>query len=274
VPIPKEKYMFGAFKEGLLAGKVAFITGGSSGINLGIAEAFVKAGAKVVINGRNVEKLEGAVKALQAHGTAMGVPADVRNYDAVAQAFQQAHDAYGEIDILVCGAAGNFPAPALGMSSNGFKAVMDIDVLGTFNACRAGFEHFRKPGASIINISAPQAFLPTAFQAHVCAAKAGVDMLTRVLAIEWGGSGVRINAVTPGPIEGTEGMSRLVPDPQVRQKLATTLPAQRLGTPQDIAAFCLFLASDAASFVTGGIFLCDGGQSLLGSGLLQQVMGV
>lgn len=265
--------MFGAFKEGLLAGKVAFITGGSSGINLGIAEAFVKAGAKVVINGRNVEKLEGAVKALQAHGTAMGVPADVRNYDAVAQAFQQAHEAYGEIDIIVCGAAGNFPAPALGMSSNGFKAVMDIDVLGTFNACRAGFEHLRKPGASIINISAPQAFLPTAFQAHVCAAKAGVDMLTRVLAIEWGGSGVRINAVTPGPIEGTEGMSRLVPDPQVRQKLATTLPAQRLGTPQDIAAFCLFLASDAASFVTGGIFLCDGGQSLLGSGLLQQVMG-
>src|SRR3712207_6381444 len=179
----------GVFKDGLLAGKVAFITGGSSGINLGIAERFVKAGAKVVINGRNVEKLEAAVKELRAHGTAMGVPADVRDYASVEKAFQTAREAYGELDILVCGAAGNFPAPALGMSSNGFKAVMDIDVVGTFNACRAGFEHLRKPGAAVLNISAPQAFLPTAMQAHVCAAKAGVDLLTRVLAIEWGGAG-------------------------------------------------------------------------------------
>ena len=263
----------GIFKDGLLAGKVAFVTGGSSGINLGIAERFVKAGAKVVINGRNVEKLEGAVKGLQAHGTAMGLPADVRDYASVEKAFQTARDAYGELDILVCGAAGNFPAPALGMSSNGFKAVLDIDVLGTFNACRAAFEHLRKPGASVINISAPQAYLPTAMQAHVCAAKAGVDMLTRVLAIEWGSAGVRLNSIAPGPIDDTEGMRRLAPNEASREKIIGTLPLQRMGSKADIANLALFLASDAASYITGSVMVCDGGWSLMGSGVLMQAMG-
>ncbi|MFL5354508.1 SDR family oxidoreductase [Archangium sp.] len=264
----------GVFRDGLLAGKVAFVTGGSSGINLGIAEAFVKAGAKVVINGRNVEKLEAAVKGLQAHGTAMGLSADVRQYDAMEKSFQQARDAYGEIDILVCGAAGNFPAPAVGMSSNGFKSVLEIDVLGTFNACRAAFEHLRKPGACVLNISAPQAYLPMAMQAHVCAAKAGVDMLTRTLAIEWGGVGVRLNSITPGPIEDTEGMRRLAPSSDSHEKLSRALPLQRFGTKQDISQLALFLASDAASYITGSIMVCDGGQSLLGSGLMLQAMGM
>jgi NAD(P)-dependent dehydrogenase (short-subunit alcohol dehydrogenase family) len=264
----------GVFKDGLLAGKVAFISGGSSGINLGIAQAFVQAGAKVAINGRNVEKLEGAVKGLQAHGTAMGVAADVRDYASVENALKTVRDAYGEIDVLVCGAAGNFPAPVLGMSSNGFKAVMDIDVLGTFNVSRAAFEHLRKPGASVINISAPQAYLPMAMQAHVCAAKAGVDMLTRVLAIEWGGTGVRVNAITPGPIDDTEGMRRLAPSEDSRQRIIETLPLQRFGTTQDIARLALFLSSEAASFITGSIMVCDGGQSLLGGGALMKAMGM
>jgi NAD(P)-dependent dehydrogenase (short-subunit alcohol dehydrogenase family) len=262
----------GVFRDGLLAGKVAFISGGSSGINLGIAEAFVKAGAKVAINGRNVEKLEGAVKGLQAHGTAMGVAADVRDYAAVEKALQTVRDAYGELDIVVCGAAGNFPAPALGMSSNGFKAVMDIDVLGTFNISRAAFEHLRKPGACVINISAPQAYLPMAMQAHVCAAKAGVDMLTRVLAIEWGGAGVRVNAITPGPIDDTEGMRRLAPNEQGKQKIIQALPLQRFGKKDDIAQLALFLSSDAASYITGSIMVCDGGQSLLGGGALMAAL--
>lgn len=259
------------FRDKLLEGKVAFVTGGSSGINLGIATTLVKAGAKVVINGRNVEKLNGAVEKLRAHGTAMGLSADVRQYDAVEKMFQTTRDQYGEIDLLVCGAAGNFPAPALGMSSNGFKAVMEIDVLGTFNACRAAFEHLKKPGASIVNISAPQAYIPMPMQAHVCAAKAGVDMVTRVLAMEWGGVGVRVNSVTPGPIEGTEGMERLAPSESVKKEIRDMIPLQSFGKPEDIANLVLFLATDAARYITGSVLVCDGGQSLLGGGAFLKI---
>ena len=147
-------------------------------------------------------------------------------------------------------------------------------MLGTFNTCRAAFEHLRKPGASVLNISAPQAYLPMALQAHVCAAKAGVDMLTRTLAIEWGGAGVRVNSIVPGPIDDTEGMRRLAPGDDVREKLIGALPLGRFGTKQDIAQLALFLVSDAAAYVTGSLMVCDGGQSLLGSGLMLRAMGV
>ena len=261
----------GVFKENLLAGKVAFVTGGSSGINFGIATALVKAGAKVVINGRNVDKLNAAVEKLKAHGTAMGLSADVREYDAVEKMFQTTHEQFGEIDILVCGAAGNVHAPALGMSSKGFKAVIDIDVIGTFNAARAAFEHLKKPGATVINISAPQAYLPMPMQAHVCAAKAGVDMITRVLAMEWGGVGVRVNSITPGPIDGTEGMARLAPTDELKAKVANAIPLQRMGQVEEIADLALFLCSPSAQYITGAILVCDGGQSLMGGGALMQL---
>jgi NAD(P)-dependent dehydrogenase (short-subunit alcohol dehydrogenase family) len=109
-------------------------------------------------------------------------------------------------------------------------------------------------------------------QAHVCAAKAGVDMLTRVLAMEWGGSGVRVNAITPGPIDDTEGMRRLAPTDEGREKIIQAMPLQRFGTKEDIARLALFLTSDAASFITGSIMVCDGGQSLLGGGALMAAL--
>jgi NAD(P)-dependent dehydrogenase (short-subunit alcohol dehydrogenase family) len=249
------------FKEGLFRGKSVFVTGGSSGINLGIAKAFGQAGAKVAINGRKPDKLEAAVKELKALGVeASGHAADVRDYAALEAAIAAA----GPLDVLVCGAAGNFPAPAIGMSSNGFKAVLEIDVLGTFNACRAAFERLKKPGACVLNISAPQAAMPYAMQAHVCAAKAGVDMLTKTLALEWGGVGVRVNSIWPGPIEGTEGMERLTPDAGSRAKVSAKLPLQRFGTKDEVAQLALFLASDAAAYITGGIFPVDGGMALMG----------
>lgn len=261
------------FNEGLLRGKTALVTGGSSGINLGIATALSKAGARVAINGRDEAKLDAAVTGLRAHGEAMGVAADVRDYDAVEKAIERVATAYGPIDILVCGAAGNFPAPALGMSSRGFKAVVEIDLFGSFHAARAAFAHLRKPGAVILNISAPQASLPMALQSHVCAAKAGVDMLTRCLALEWGAAGVRVNSLTPGPIAGTEGMERLAPGDEARERIRRAMPLQRLGTVDDVADAALFLCSDAARFVTGAVLACDGGQSLLGGGVLLQLAG-
>lgn len=260
-----------AFAPGLLAGKVAFVTGGTSGINWGIARRFVQAGAKVTILGRNEEKAAAAAARLVETGgdeCALAVTADVRDANAMQQAYVRAVEAFGEIDILVAGAAGNFPAPALGLSSNGFKAVVDIDLLGTFHACRFGFEHLRKPGASIIAISAPQAGQATPLQAHVCAAKAGVDQLTRVLAFEWGGAGVRVNSIWPGAVEGTEGMARLATTDEARARLEQGIPLGRLATVDDIAEMALFLASGSSRYVTGAVMVCDGGLSLVGMGAM------
>lgn len=257
------------FRAGLLDGQVAFITGGSSGINLAIAQAFAAHGAKVAVNGRKADKLEAAVKALRAQGArAEGYAADVRDYAAIDGALDAAAQALGPIDVLVCGAAGNFPAPAVGMSSNGFKAVVDIDLVGTFNACRAAFERLNKPGARVIAISAPQAGVPYLMQAHVCAAKAGVDMLVQTLALEWGGAGVRVNSIWPGPIDDTEGISRLAGDAAAKQKVEQAMPLQRFGTKAEVADLALFLASDAARYCTGGVYKVDGGMSLVGGALL------
>jgi NAD(P)-dependent dehydrogenase (short-subunit alcohol dehydrogenase family) len=252
----------------LMDGKIAVVTGGGSGINFSIAKRFAEHGASVALIGRTQEKLENAATEIRdAGGAASGYPADVRDYDALAGAIKSARETYGEIDAVVCGAAGNFPAPALGMSANAFKSVVDIDLLGTFNTCRAVFEHLRRRGASIINISAMQAFTPMPMQAHVCAAKAGVDMLTKCLAIEWGPEGVRVNSIAPGAVDDTEGMRRLAPTPEIRKQFTRTIPLQRFATRDEIADLALFLCSDSASFITGAVVVCDGGQSLAAIGV-------
>ena len=252
------------FRDDLLQGKTAFITGGTSGINLAIAQRFAKAGARVAVLGRNPEKAKAAAGTLGPEG--LWFVADVRDYGGLAAAISEAAAKFGGLDILVNGAAGNFPAPVAAMSANGFKAVMDIDVLGTFNACRAAFEHLKKPGASVISISATQAFTPAPLQAHVCAAKAGVDMLTRVLAMEWGAAGVRVNSIAPGPVDGTEGMARLAPTEEARARVAGLVPLGRFASKDEIAEVALFLCSPAASYITGSVLVADGGQSLSGYG--------
>jgi NAD(P)-dependent dehydrogenase (short-subunit alcohol dehydrogenase family) len=258
--------MANVFRDHLLQGKIAFITGGGSGINLRIAERFAEQGAKLALMGRKQDKLDRAVAGIRAAGgVAISAAGDVREYEVCEKALRKTHDEYGAIDILVCGAAGNFPSSVLGMSANGFKAVIDIDLLGTFNTCRAAYEHLRKPGASVISISATHAFVPVAFQAHVCAAKAGIDMLSKTLAIEWGAAGVRVNVIAPGPVDDTEGMRRLAPSEEARRKSMATVPLGRFATRDDIADLALFLCSDAASYITGAVCVCDGGQSLLGS---------
>lgn len=246
-------------------GKTVFVAGGSSGINLGIARAFAQAGAKVAIASRSQERIDGAVAELKNHGGAvLGFSADVRDPDAIAHALQQTHDAWGAIDVLISGAAGNFVAPALGMSAKGFRTVVDIDLNGTFHVLRAAHAYLRKPGASIINISAPQAVNPTLFQSHVCAAKAGIDMLTRVLAMEWGPDGVRVNGIAPGPIADTEGIRRLAPTPQDIDRMIGSIPLRRMGTTEEIADMALFLSSARAQYVTGAIIPVDGGSALSG----------
>ena len=258
--------MASIFRDHLLRDKVAFVTGGGSGINLRIAERWAEHGARVCLLGRTQAKLDGAVEGIaKAGGTAMGLAGDVRDYAAVAAALAKTHEAWGPIDLLLCGAAGNFPAAVTGMSANGFKAVIDIDVLGTFNACRAAYEHLRKPGASIISISATHAFTPIPWQSHVCAAKAGIDIFSKTLAVEWAPDGIRVNVITPGPVDETEGMRRLAPTEEIRQKVMKSVPMGRFARKDEIADLALFLSSDAATYITGAIYVCDGGQSLLGA---------
>ena len=252
--------------EGLdYSGKVVFVAGGSSGINLGIAEAFAAHGASVAIASRSAPRVDAACQQLLQHGGKVaGYSADVRDFEAIENALRLCHDAYGPIDVLVSGAAGNFVAPALGMSAKGFRTVIDIDLIGGFNVMRAAHAFLRKPGASVLNISAPQGANPTRYQAHVCAAKAGLDMLVRVLALEWGSDGIRVNSLIPGPIGDTEGIARLAPGAEGLSRMAAVVPLGRLGTKQEVAAMALLLASPAAAFMTGAMIAVDGGVSLLG----------
>ena len=260
--------MASIFRDHLLTGKTAFVTGGGSGIGQRMAERFAEHGAKVMLIGRKQEKLDAAAAAIcKAGGMASTAALDVRDYPAVEAGLKRTREELGEIDIVVAGAAGNFPAPVLGMSANAFKAVIDIDLLGTFNTFRASYQYLRKPGASLIAISASHATMPVAWQAHVCAAKAGVDLLTRTLAIEWGPDGVRANCITPGPTDDTEGMRRLSPTPESRRKIEENVPLRRYGTKDELADLALFLCSDAAAYVTGAVYMCDGGQSLVRSSM-------
>ena len=167
---------------------------------------------------------------------------------------------------MISGAAGNFLAAAIGMSPNAFRTVIDIDLIGTFNVLRASYEFLKKPGASVISITAGQAVHPSLFQSHASAAKAGINMLTKCLALEWGAAGVRVNAISPGPIADTEGMSRLTPTPESVAALKRTIPLGDYGEKRDIADLAVFLSSDSGRYITGAIMDCDGGSSLSRSG--------
>ena len=255
------------FAADLFKGKTVFVTGGGSGINLGVAKNFAALGADIAICGRTQNKLDAAAEELRALGARVcPVAADVRDITALEAAFARSNDELGPMDVLVCGAAGNFLVPAEQLSSNGFKTVIDIDLVGSFNASRAAFEQLRRTRGCVIYISAGMAYMPHAFQVHVGAAKAGIDMLMRNLALEWGRHGIRANSIVPGPIEGTEGLSRLN-DPTQKQAFIEAIPLRRFGSVDDIGQTAAFLASPLAAYVTGCVVVCDGGQNLPGSGL-------
>ncbi|HEX8901667.1 SDR family oxidoreductase [Vitreimonas sp.] len=249
-----------AFKDGLLNGKVAFVAGGTSGINLGIATRMAELGAKVAVAGRDPEKAQRAAAGI-GRG-AVGYSTDVRDYAATRAVMEQIVNAWGPMDIVVSGAAGNFLSPAAGLSANGFKTVVDIDLLGTFNVFRGCYDLIQKPGASLIAITAGQAVNPMMMQIHACAAKAGINQVIRVMAMEWGPEGVRVNGISPGPIAGTEGMARLAPNPEVTKALTGRIPLRRFGEISEIAESAVFLCSESAAYITGTILDCEGGSQL------------
>jgi peroxisomal 2,4-dienoyl-CoA reductase len=253
------------FADKILEGRVAFVTGGGTGITGGVARALAEAGARVALVSRRMEHLEpAAAKIAEAGGEALALAADVRDFAHVERAVAATVERFGQIDIVVNGAAGNFLCSAEELSPNGFGTVVDIDLKGTFNVCRAAFDELKRRRGQILNISATLHYLGTPLQLHVSAAKAGVDALTRNLAVEWGAHGIRANAIAPGPIEDTEGMSRLVP-PQVKERLRRQIPLGRFGRIRDIEQCAVFLCSDAAAFINGAVIVIDGGQWLGGN---------
>lgn len=254
------------FRPDLLAGRTAFLAGATSGINLGIAGRFVELGARVFVISRRPERVEAAVASLGPN--AAGRPADVRDFEAVETAVQDCVNRWGTIDIVVSGAAGNFLARAADLSPKGFRTVIDIDLIGSFHVLKATYPHLRRPGGVAINISALQSFQAANAQVHACAAKAGIDQMMRCLALEWGPEGIRVNSIAPGPIAGTEGMSRLTPTAEAEARLTRTIPLGRYGDKADIADLAVFLASDAARNITGALVVSDGGQAV-GAGAIQ-----
>ena len=256
------------FIDGILKDHVAFVTGGGTGITAGVARALAEAGAGVALVSRQIDHLEPAAAAInEAGGRAFAVAADVRKPDEVEKAIAATVEHFGKIDIVVNGAAGNFLCLAEQLSPNGFGSVVDIDLKGTFNVCRAAFGQLKEHRGQILNISATLHYLGTPMQLHVSAAKAGVDALTRNLAVEWGRYGIRVNAIAPGPIEDTEGMKRLVPEP-IKEKLRKGIPLGRFGLIKDIENAAVFLCSDAASFINGAVMVVDGGHWLAANSLL------
>lgn len=251
-----------AFRADTVKDRVVLVTGGGTGIGHEIARCFAEHGAKIAICSRKQDVIDAATQQLIDEGHAcLGLTCDVREPMQVETVMQSILKHYGRLDVVVNNAAGNFPAPMTAISPKGFKTVVDIDLLGTYNVSRAAYDIWLgEHGGSIINISAPFERMGPAFQAHVAAAKMGVDSLTRTSAVEWGPKGIRVNGVAPGPIEGTEGMSRFAELMNGDDKSPT--PIGRMGTKRDIANAVLFLASDAASFISGQVFAVCGGSSV------------
>jgi 2,4-dienoyl-CoA reductase [(3E)-enoyl-CoA-producing], peroxisomal len=255
------------FATNILQGKVAFVTGGGTGITGGVARAMADHGARLAIVSRKEENLAAMKTAVEdGGGECFTVAADVRDYEAIENAIAETVEQYGHIDIVVNGAAGNFLCAADKLSANGFGTVVDIDTKGTFNVCRAAFDELKKSKGQILNISATLHYLATPMQIHVSAAKAGVDAITRNLSAEWGRHGIRVNGIAPGPIEDTEGMKRLLM-PELKEKLTRKIPLGRFGRIADIENAALFLVSDAASYINGVTLVVDGGSWLLGTSL-------
>jgi len=264
------------FRPGLLDGQVALVTGGGTGIGFGIAEVLGSLGAHTVLASRKLENLHPAVERLRAAGgKASAVQVDVRDAERVKAMVAEVRDAHGHIDVLVNNAAGNFYAPSETLSANAWRSVVEIDLYGTFFCCQAVAPVMREQGGGrIVSISMTLHYRGWPLMAHATAAKAGVDALTRTLAVEWAPHGIRVNAVAPGPIP-TEGVRKAfaaptgsgAPDVFAVEKAMgdyarRAIPLGRWGTPADIGNTVAFLASPAGEWITGAILVVDGGEWL------------
>uniref|UniRef100_A0A3P8VVH9 Peroxisomal 2,4-dienoyl-CoA reductase [(3E)-enoyl-CoA-producing] n=1 Tax=Cynoglossus semilaevis TaxID=244447 RepID=A0A3P8VVH9_CYNSE len=251
------------YSPDLLKDRVAFITGGGSGIGFRIAEVFMRHGCDT------------AAKKLSAASGRRCLPlsVDVRQPESIVAAVEETLREFGRIDVLINNAAGNFLCPATSLSFNAFKTVMEIDTMGTFNTSKVVYEKwFKDHGGNIVNISATLGYRGQGLQVHAGSAKAANDAMTKHLAVEWGPSGVRVNAVAPGPISGTEGFRRLGGPRGESAGHFSSIPLQRAET--EMAPCTLSLASCVSSYVTGAILVADGGAWLTSANDVSMLLGI
>lgn len=253
------------WKQGIFTGKVVFVTGGAGTICKDQTEAMIRLGANAAIVGRNQPKTDAAAEELRRVRNGAKVVScpnvDVRDVNQIAQAVQKTVKELGRIDFVIAGAAGNFLADFNHLSSNAFKLVVDIDLLGSYNTVKACFDQLRLNKGAVVFVSATLHYYGVPFQIHVGAAKAGVDALSNALAVELGPLGIRVNSLAPGPIGNTEGMRRLAGK---NKNISSLIPLGRLGTTTDIANSTVYLFSPAASYVTGTVQVVDGGSWHMG----------
>jgi NAD(P)-dependent dehydrogenase (short-subunit alcohol dehydrogenase family) len=261
--------MTDALAPDLLKGQVAWITGGGTGLGRAMALRFAELGAHVAVSGRREVPLAATVKEIRTGGDeAIFATCDVRDPDAVDSALAKIVGKFGDVDILVNNAAGNFLCPSEKLSPNGFAAVVGIVLHGTFHCTRAVGRHWieTKRGGTVLSIATTYAATGSAFVLPSACAKAGVVALTRSLTVEWGRYGIRLNAIAPGPIPTEGAFSRLLPAEAIAEQKKKRIPAGRFGTPEELAELAAYLVSEASDWIRGEVVTLDGGEWLRGAG--------
>jgi NAD(P)-dependent dehydrogenase (short-subunit alcohol dehydrogenase family) len=268
VDLPRKEAFI--FTDRIFRDQVVLITGGGTGLGRTTAVMFAKLGASVMVSGRREEKLKESAVEIAATGANIETFAvDIRDSERVQKMIDRAIERFGRIDVLVNNAAGNFVCRAEELSVNGWNAVVNIVLHGTFYCTRAaGLQMIKQKKGNIVSVVHPQALNGSPGNVHSAAAKAGVITMTKTLAVEWAKYNIRLNTIAPGPFP-SEGTDRnLWPNEDSKKIIADAVPLGRFGTREEMANAICYLASDYASYITGNNLIIDGGWSLEREGFL------